>query len=202
MIEAVSSTNPQSAGEAAKRRDPGTRRELILMAALAEFGARGIAGSRVDRIAVRAGCSVGLIYANFGSKQGLFDSLFELIIERTQAEITTDGTDLADFAVRIHDGQQAYQDVIRLSMWHTLEAGLNERIEVSQRSAQQTVRAIAAAQESGAVTTTFTAQQLQTLTVALSSMWSTLPREVSDLVPDPAERRATILLAMRRILES
>jgi len=52
-------------------------RGLILRAARQEFGARGYAGGRVDRIARRAGVNKQLIFYYFGSKAGLFQAVIE-----------------------------------------------------------------------------------------------------------------------------
>lgn len=50
-------------------------RALILSAAREEFGQRGYAGGRVDRISRRAGVNKQLIFYYFGSKAGLFDEV-------------------------------------------------------------------------------------------------------------------------------
>lgn len=62
------------AGES--RRDS---RGLILAAARQEFGQRGYAGGRVDRIAQRAGVNKQLIFYYFGSKAGLFGAVIESV---------------------------------------------------------------------------------------------------------------------------
>ena len=53
-------------------------REKILDAALEEFAEFGRAGSRVDRIAHRAGLNKAMLYYHFGSK----DDLFTAVIDR------------------------------------------------------------------------------------------------------------------------
>lgn len=57
-----------------QRRDS---RALILSAARLEFGKRGYAGGRVNRIALGAGVNKQLIFYYFGSKAGLFRSVVE-----------------------------------------------------------------------------------------------------------------------------
>jgi AcrR family transcriptional regulator len=47
-------------------------RALLLEAAAEVFAQRGFAGASVDAIAERAGFSIGAVYSNFGSKEGLF----------------------------------------------------------------------------------------------------------------------------------
>ncbi|SFK23507.1 TetR/AcrR family transcriptional regulator [Falsiroseomonas stagni] len=47
-------------------------RQRILDAALVEFAEKGLAGSRVDEIAARAGANKRMLYAHFGSKEELW----------------------------------------------------------------------------------------------------------------------------------
>ncbi len=55
--------------------EPGERRAAILDAALAEFAARGIADTRLDDVAARAGIAKGTIYLYFRDKESLFQEL-------------------------------------------------------------------------------------------------------------------------------
>lgn len=50
-------------------------REAILAAAEEEFASQGFAGARIDAIAERSGANKQRIYANFGSKDGLFHAV-------------------------------------------------------------------------------------------------------------------------------
>jgi AcrR family transcriptional regulator len=56
-------------------------RQRILDAALAEFAEKGLAGSRVDEIAARAGANKRMLYAHFGSKE----ELWLVVLERAYA---------------------------------------------------------------------------------------------------------------------
>jgi TetR/AcrR family transcriptional regulator len=75
--------------------DPATvpsRRDRILAIASDEFAIHGFAGVRIDRIAELAGLSKQLIYYHFNSKSGLYDAVFEQMVELTRphwAVITT-----------------------------------------------------------------------------------------------------------------
>lgn len=66
---------PEAVG--AGRRNPARTRERILQAALAEFAAKGMGGTRVDEIAARAGANKRMIYHYFGSKADLFLAVLE-----------------------------------------------------------------------------------------------------------------------------
>lgn len=59
---------------------------LILSAARQEFGQRGYAGGRVDRIARRAGVNKQLIFYYFRSKAGLFRA----VVESAALDMATD----------------------------------------------------------------------------------------------------------------
>jgi AcrR family transcriptional regulator len=63
---------PSAFPEPRWRRLPEERPQQIIDAALAEFGERGLAGSRLDDIAKRAGLSKGTIYLYFPNKEELF----------------------------------------------------------------------------------------------------------------------------------
>jgi AcrR family transcriptional regulator len=169
------------------------------MAALAEFAAHGIAGARVDRVAERAGCSAGLLYAYFHSKDALFDALFELIVARTKEEIPLDVDDLPDQVARLYEGNRLFPEVFRIVMWHMLERG-DERIDVAAEGNATRIAEIAEGQREGRITRDFSPEQLHVLMVGLGALWSTLPLETRDLVTDEELRRETVVEAMRRIL--
>src|SRR3954452_16848139 len=61
-------------------------RQRILEAALAEFAAHGLAGARVDEIALRAGANKRMLYAHFGSKEKLWLVVLEHAYAAKRAE--------------------------------------------------------------------------------------------------------------------
>ena len=76
--------NPEgSAAPAPKSRDADRSQQALLRAARDEFARHGLAGARVDRIALRAGLNKRLIYYYFASK----DDLFLAVLEATYADI-------------------------------------------------------------------------------------------------------------------
>jgi AcrR family transcriptional regulator len=78
----VSPRGPLSARAAATR-------QRILDAALAEFAQKGLAGSRVDEIAERAGANKRMLYAHFGSKEELWMVVLERAYAAKRAEERT-----------------------------------------------------------------------------------------------------------------
>lgn len=73
------------------RRLPEERPRQILAAALAVFGEHGLAASRLDDIAKRAGLSKGTIYLYFANKE----ELFRAVVQHTVIRKIEEGEELA-----------------------------------------------------------------------------------------------------------
>lgn len=67
---------------------PAARRKLILDAALIEFGEHGFRGASTKKIAQRAGLSQAGLYAHFGSKEAILESLLEDVLSLKPAAQT------------------------------------------------------------------------------------------------------------------
>jgi TetR/AcrR family transcriptional regulator len=67
----------RSPGPDERQRDPERSKQLLLDAAVAEFGAHGFGGARVSEIAARAGVNKQLISYYFGGKVGLYRAVAE-----------------------------------------------------------------------------------------------------------------------------
>src|SRR5262245_45258410 len=57
------------------RRDPATRRQAIMDAALAVFAAQGFVATKLDDVAEKAGVAKGTIYLHFKDKETLFEEI-------------------------------------------------------------------------------------------------------------------------------
>ena len=114
-------------------RDPDRTRAKILAAAVSEFAARGYAGTRVDRIASRAGANKRMIYHYFGGKQAVFEAV------------------LAD---QLTTGSTA-EDLVRLWMHEALERGDDDIVSLAERRrlAADQIAAIRIAQGEGQLPT-------------------------------------------------
>ncbi|MBA3920014.1 MAG: TetR family transcriptional regulator [Gemmatimonas sp.] len=66
--------------ERSRRRCPEERPGQILDAAFVEFGQRGLAGTRLDDIAKRAGVGKGTIYLYFETKEALFREMVRVTL--------------------------------------------------------------------------------------------------------------------------
>ena len=70
------------------------RREMVLEAAVAEFAARGLAGTSTEDVARRAGISQPYLFRLFPTKKALFLALIGRCFERVQDTFTTAAGDL------------------------------------------------------------------------------------------------------------
>jgi AcrR family transcriptional regulator len=184
-------------------RDAEATRQRLLDAAADEFAARGIAGARVDRIAHAARSNKAQIYHYFGSKDALFEAVFDRIVQATLKDTPIDPTDLPEYAGRLFDRYQRNPEVQRLATWHRLErAGGNEPIAAIVASNAAKVKTIAEAQRAGLLSTRFEPAVLLGLILTLSSTWSSMTPEYTGLVRrvSIAKRRRTIVDAVAALL--
>jgi AcrR family transcriptional regulator len=183
-----------------RTRDPETKRRQLLEAALAEFAAYGVAGARVDRLAKRAGISAGLVYSFYANKEGLFEAVYDLIVEMTVSSIPMDADDLPEYAGRLYDGGIDHPEVIRFVAWYELERGETAGKRASTTAAmKEKVDAIADAQRRGTVSDRFSAAGTLALVLTVANMWQQQNADYMDLVP-AGERRAAVVEAVRRLV--
>lgn len=103
-------------------RDAAQTRRRILDAALTEFAEGGFAGARIAGIADAAAANQRMIYAYFGSKEGLYDAVADEVIERAHAEVPFTPDDLPGYAAALFDYALARPEVVRFQARRTLEA--------------------------------------------------------------------------------
>ena len=111
----------RAAAPAPAVRDATATRHRILQAATVEFAASGLAGARVSRIAERARANQRMIYAYFGSKDGLFDAVLEHHVLLAQDAVTFEATDLPGYAQQVFDVYRTHPHLVRLALWQALE---------------------------------------------------------------------------------
>ncbi|HEY3712286.1 MAG TPA: TetR family transcriptional regulator [Amycolatopsis sp.] len=182
-------------------RDAEQTKRRLLDAATAEFSGYGIAGARVDRIAAAAGCNKAMIYAYFGSKEQLFDAVFD---ERTKAffaAVPFDAGDLAGYTGRAFDYYEDHPETLRLSTWYRLERPADEHLRAITEANDVRLGEIGRAQQAGEVPGHYSPVQLVVLIQALSAAWHTTNPELGPRLPaDRAERRLTLVDAVQGLL--
>jgi AcrR family transcriptional regulator len=172
--------------------DAQATQRRLLEAAAQEFAARGIAGARVDRIAEAARSNKAQIYHYFGSKDELFDAVFNSLVADTLHEVPIDVTDLPEYAGRLFDRYERDPQVPRLATWYRLErAGTQAPLAAIVKSNHDKVDAIARAQRSGDLPSHFAA-----------AMWTSITPEFTELTTahTAASRRRVITDAVAAVL--
>jgi AcrR family transcriptional regulator len=170
--------------------DSAATKKRLLEAAAAEFAEFGIAGARVDRIALAARANKQLIYAYFGSKDALFDTVFSAYVGAALAEVDFDATDLPAYAGRLFDQSQDHPAVLRLATWY--------RLERPRGAGLQAVASVNRLRLPGH----FLPVQLLALIQAIATSWVTMNPEfgAAAAATDRDERRQTVVEAVRRLL--
>jgi AcrR family transcriptional regulator len=123
--------------------DSAETRRRLLDAAYHEFAARGLAGARVDRIALEAGANKQAIYAYFGSKDGLFDAVLETRLGILADRVPFTPDDVPSYVLALFDHLVKEPELTRLTEWKSLEREDASALELE--SHQEKARAIARA---------------------------------------------------------
>jgi len=174
----------------------------LLAAARSEFAAFGLAGARVDRIAAAAKCNKAQIYHYFGSKDGLFDAVWEALVQEIVVAAPIDVADLPDFAARLSETYADDPELVRLITWQRLERGQDPPHDYAVQSTQANVDAIATAQADGLVSDRFEAHVLFALIIHLAALWGMTSPDVLAVVnlSDQEHRREIVRTAVATLL--
>ena len=151
-------------------RDAEATRARLLKAAIDEFAAHGIAGARVDRIAKAAATNKQLIYAYFGSKEGLFDAALTQSCTALMDSVAFDPDDIPDYVGRLFDYAAAHPDVYRLVTWAGLERP-DAVAEFEANSYGAKLAAITDAQSDGRLDASLAPADLLALVMGLAGSW-------------------------------
>jgi AcrR family transcriptional regulator len=184
-------------------RDADATRKRLIDAATAEFARYGIAGARVDRIAANGRANKAQIYHYFGSKDRLFDAVWEALVTRIAQAAALDPTDLIGFAVRLSDIYAEQPDLMRLITWQRLERADDLPHSFAMSSIQNHIDAITKAQTDGIVPDRFNANFLYALLLHSAAVWAMMSPDVLAVldINDPEERRQLIEAAVRPYLD-
>ena len=147
-----------------------TRRRL-LDAAFVEFAAHGLAGARVDRIAELARANKLLIYAYYGNKEELFDTVMVRSLGVLTDAVPFSADDLPGYAGALFDHMIAHPAMVRLTMWKLLE-----RPDVSPEETEAyrpKVAAVADAQAGGRLAPDDDPVDVMMLLIGLVASWFT-----------------------------
>jgi AcrR family transcriptional regulator len=101
--------------------DAAATRSRLIEAAVREFAAYGLAGARVDRIAVGAAANKRAIYDYFRSKEGLFDAAVDRVTGDLIDAVPLRDNDLPGYAGELFDYLQRHPEAVRMLSWRRLE---------------------------------------------------------------------------------
>ena len=177
-----------------------TKRRL-LDAAVREFAEHGLAGARVDRIAERARANKRLIYAYYGNKDQLFDTVMAHSLGVLADAVPFAADDLSGYAGALFDHMLAQPVLVRLTLWKMLERPAVSELETQVYRPK--VVDLAAAQRTGTVRSGVAPVDLLMLVIGVVASWFTASPSLRALA-DPAgdrlaEHRAALVAAVERI---
>jgi AcrR family transcriptional regulator len=184
-------------------RDAEATRQRLLEAAAAEFAELGIAGARVDRIAVAARTNKAQIYHYFGSKDGLFEAVLAGLLQDVLEADPFDADDLPESMGRIFDQFEDDPSLARLATWYRLERSADDAPHAAIVEANAAkLAAIRKAQREGRITDAFTADVLLGLLISIATTWASLPPEYTPSARNNTrpKRRASVVEAARRLV--
>jgi AcrR family transcriptional regulator len=182
------------------QRNADRTRTRILAAATEEFAARGIAGARVNRIAEVAGCNKAMLYAYFGSKDGLFEAVYTASVDAYLAEVGFDTADLPGYAGRVFDYFEEHPHHLRLNIWYRLERPEGARLQAILAVNKSRLGDLEQAQRAGVIPDHFSPVELLALLQAIATSWSSMNPEYGAAVPARADRRRAVVDAVRRLI--
>ncbi|MEM9034587.1 MAG: TetR/AcrR family transcriptional regulator [Actinomycetota bacterium] len=172
-------------------RDAEATRRRILDAALAEFATHGLAGARVDRIAVTAKANKQLIYAYYGNKDQLFDTVVEHAFQHAHDAVPFTPDDLVSYAATLFDYLVEHPDHLRIHEWRRLERP--GATELERQLFNEKVDDLAEVQPNYGKNGRFSPADVMVIVVALASAWALAPAALRDLAThDPKQQRSLI----------
>lgn len=179
-------------------------RERLIAAATDEFATYGIAGARVERIALTARSNKAQIYHYFGSKEKLFDEVLRTVVANRRRDLPIDVTDLPGYGARLFDSYEQDPTIARIARWHRLEHdALGDLFDPVIESLQEKVAAISAAQDKGELPRHFDAGTILGLVIHLANLWSVTTPEFRSALGSPTRyrRRQVVIDSITMLLQ-
>ncbi len=153
----------------ARAKNSTATKRRILEAATREFSAYGLAGGRVDRIAEAANSNKAMIYRYFGSKDRLFDAVFDAVVVSTVDAVPFMVGDLPGYASALFEQHRHTPDILRIATWDRLERdSAGHRLPTVVAATEAKVASIRAAQGAGTVTSLYSPDAVLRIVLALS----------------------------------
>lgn len=183
--------------------DATETKRRILAASRAEFARYGLAGARVDRIALNARANKRSLYLHFGAKEELFDLVVGTSLLELAEAVPFDAADLPTYAADLFDLLHEHPDVARLTSWAVLERP--HPIEAETGAYREKIAAIADAQAAGIISADHDPAILMVMIIALvtgwtNSSWALRSLTKAEAENPPARFRDDLITAVRATL--
>ena len=183
--------------------DGQATRQRLLDAATAEFARHGIAGARVDRIAAAARANKAQLYAYYGSKDALFDTVFGEHLALVVDMVPLDATDLPGYATRLYDAYLEHPEIVLLATWARLERlPTGDLLAAAAADVAVKLARIADAQRSGHVVEGLDPADVYSMVIAMSMTWgpssTTIAAGPDDAPAEHDRRRRALTDTVRR----
>jgi AcrR family transcriptional regulator len=161
-----------------KTRDLARTRERILKAALAEFAANGLAGTRCEDIARRARVNKRMLFYCFGSKEELYREILRRKFSERATLYESLPTDLGGAILHWYEAFSSDLAWVRLLEWEALGNGRGELVGEQERRQylKRTLDRLRRAQKDGLVPKRLDLTQLQILIIALTAFPLAFPQ--------------------------
>jgi AcrR family transcriptional regulator len=181
-------------------RDSGVQtRANIRDAAHIEFAARGLAGSRVDRIAKAAGANVQRIYAYHSDKLSLFRACVLDAVGDLDRAIGDDVEDVVTLAGRMFDHISADPRNVRILTWARLEIEDDLRTLVAT-SGTDPLRRVRALADAGGIDPRWTPEDVFVVLLSFCEEWHIAPVPADATSRSLARRRELVLHLATQLL--
>lgn len=176
--------------------------ERLTEAAAVEFAQYGITRASIDRIAEAANDDPEKIKRNFGSNDGLFNAVYEVLFWQRLMRVTCYPHDLPDYAGRLYDAQIAHPEILRLSMWDLLErGGMASQRDTVVESTRAKLGVIEEAQRTGMISRRFSPQDILGTILSLTRT-SALIATISNANPDEGRVQRQAIVDIIRFMVS
>jgi TetR/AcrR family transcriptional regulator len=178
-----------------RTRDLARTRERILKAALSEFAANGLAGTRCEDVARRARVNKRMLFYCFGSKEELYREILRRKFSQRATLYESVPSDLQRAILHWYEAFSSDLEWVRLLEWEALGNGTGELVGEQERRQylERTLISLRRAQMDGLVPKNLDVTQLQISIIALTAFPLAFPqmtRLASGLAPtDPRFRR-------------
>ncbi|HEY5821007.1 MAG TPA: TetR family transcriptional regulator [Propionibacteriaceae bacterium] len=174
-------------------------RTRVLVAARAEFAERGLAGARIDRIALQANASKERLYNHFGDKVRLFQAVLDHDAAEFHEAVDLDPDDVPSFVGAVFDHSMAHPENLRVLTWARLERIPYQALE-GFAGPDVKVEALREAQRLGKVDPGWQPEDLLELLFSIAHAWIQTPIPADLLSTSVADQRRAAIEAARRIV--